>query len=162
MAILVGSDSIAPTSSNYERSAMAAWSIINFPNYLFSGPGIEIFTEEMNSIKTFGQQAQAESYDAHQFLLSFWTYLGTISTVTIYYIWFNFWKPIYPKSNYIWNHKIRIYCILIIHSTFIFTLYPPDSFSRIQGALLAGISISGLSKLISQRNQFQLIRKSIN
>ena len=137
---------------------MAAWSIINFPNYLFSGPGIEIFTEEMNAIKTFGQQAEADNYDAHQFLLSFWTYLGTISTVTLYYIWFKFWEISHLKQSYFWNYKIRIYCILIIHSTSIFTLYPPDSFSRMQCALLAGIAISGLSNLVSQNNRVRANR----
>lgn len=144
------------TSSNFERSAMAAWSVDNFFQYPLVGPGYSLFSEEMNSIKISYGQSVADLYDPHQFLLSTWISLGGITTCILYFLWCYLWLSAHCRSQLILSEKIRTYGILGIFSVLTFTLSPPDSTARVQVALLAGIAICGL------RDPFVLSKMSIS
>ena len=142
-SLLSGSDFLDATSSNFERSAMAAWSVDNFSSYPLVGPGSILFTAEINAIKVLGQQAVGDNYDPHQFLLSAWILLGSSITVVLYIFWCSIW--IFKGSNrFASNRRTRLFSILAILAILIFVFSPPDTTARVQVAILAGIAIAGL------------------
>lgn len=142
--LLSGSDILSATSSNLERSAMAAWCIDNLSSFPLVGPGSSLFTEEINAIKVAEQQAVADDYDPHQFLLSAWIWLGSSTVGALYFLWCSIWIP--KKSDFFaaTDQRIKLFSILAIIAILTFVLSPPDTTARLQVAMLAGIAIAGL------------------
>lgn len=142
-SLLSGSDFLNATSSNFERSAMAAWSVDNLSSYALVGPGNIFFTAEINAIKVVEQQAVGDNYDPHQFLLSAWISLGSSTTAVVYILWSSIW--IFKRSDrFAPNRRTRLFSILAILAILTFVLSPPDTTARVQVAMLTGIAIAGL------------------
>lgn len=145
VALLSGSNLLAATSSNFERSAMAAWSIMNLSTYPLVGPGGSVFVEQIDIIKILGEQAVQDAYDPHQFLLSAWIWLGTSVIAVLYIAWCAIWLSKGGALQGTTDGKIRVFSILAFLAIFTFILSPPDTSRRVQVALLTGIAIAGLS-----------------
>lgn len=141
--LLSGSDFFNPTSSNFERSAMAAWSVDKLSSYLLVGPGSIFFTDEINAFKLTAQQVVSDNYDPHQFFLSAWISLGSSNTAVLYIFWCSIW--IFKGSDrFTPNRRTRLFSILAILAILTFVLSPPDTTARVQVAMLIGIAIAGL------------------
>lgn len=134
---------IALTASNFERSSMAAWCITHLFIYISVGPGVELFTEEINALKVIVRHVEAEFYDPHHFLLSAWIFVGALSVAILYAMWCAAWIIAFRKK--IWDdYRIKMFGLLGVIGVLGFTLSPPDSMARMQVALLVGISLAGL------------------
>ena len=141
---LSDSNVINATSSNFERSAMAAWCVNNIFLYPFNGPGGILFADEVNAMKLLGEQAVADAYDPHHFLLSAWVWLGSFAILMLYAIWCLIWIYKAKSQVLILNQRIKIFAVIATTGIITFTLSPPDSTARVQVAMLVGIAIAGL------------------
>ncbi len=134
------------TSSNLERSSMIGIAIINFFNYLFTGPRIN-FDEPVNIImKSFGftLYENPKGVDPHSFLLSLWRDEGAILTVLWVFVWFNYWKRITIIKPFLNEIKSRICIALLSVAVIQFSLLTPSASTRLILALIFG-SILGFA-----------------
>lgn len=154
-ALLSGTNLITATSSNFERSAMAAWSIKNLSEYPLVGPGGSLYVDEMNFIKALGDQASSDAYDPHQFLLSAWIWLGSFAIAALYVAWCAIWFFKRGARHGVMDARIRLFSILAILAILTFVLSAPDTSRRVQVALLTGIAIAGLRHplILVQKNR---------
>jgi hypothetical protein len=159
-----GSNIVDATSSNFERSAMAAWCINNLSFYSLVGPGSLLFTEEINAIKILGEQAVADNYDPHQFLLSAWIWLGTYTVLVLYIIWCLIW--IFKGRDWVVtvDRRIKLFAIIAITAILTFVLSPPDTTTRVQVAMLVGISVAGLRdpSILMRKPKVSVSLKTVN
>jgi len=143
-AFLSGSEALKATASNFERSAMAAWSVQNLSSYPVVGPGVSLFVNEINFIKVLGDQAVYDAYDPHQYLLSAWIWLGSSAVAVLYIAWCAIWLSEGGAHHVTTDRRIRVFSILAFLAILTFMLSPPDTSGRAQVALLTGIAIAGL------------------
>lgn len=145
---LGGGALLAPTSSNLERSALAAWAVVEIPNFVLFGPGDALYHQAVSLLnQMIGGQGHEEFLDPHSFLLSAWVWLGSLAILFAHMMWTFFWIS---KLR-----RVRISAIgtaatpfLVMASVAIlnYTLSPPDVYMRLVVALACGVALNGLSR----------------
>ncbi|CFV22454.1 hypothetical protein [Yersinia pseudotuberculosis] len=130
----------SPTASNIERSSMIYWSVNHIPDFLFSGPTVELFEANSGDYKSLYSMSQRVPNDPHNFLLMMYIYIGFIPAFFIFIFIFIFIKKGENKYNV---EKTNNYMALATFQVILlFSMHPFNSFSRIIVGITIGIFIA--------------------